>query len=252
MTVTPQMYLIVLPLVFAAAVVDAIGGGGGLISLPAYVVAGLPGDLASGSNKLSASFGTLIATAKFFRSGKIMLKPALCAAALALVGAFIGAEINEMLSDTAFRIVLLILIPLIAVLMIFRHSAPDRALPMTKKRLALCGLIGLLVGAYDGFFGPGTGVLLILGFTWAAGMDTVTASGSSKVVNLASNISALVAHFLNGNIVFALAVPAMACSALGGYLGSWLAIRKGARVIRYVMMGVMALLLIRLATDYLF
>ena len=126
MNVTPHMYLIVLPLVFAASVVDAIGGGGGLISLPAYLVAGLPSDLASGSNKLSASFGTLIATGKFFRSGKIMLKPALTAAALALVGAYIGAQINERMSDQTFRIVLLVLIPLIAVLMIVRRSAPDR------------------------------------------------------------------------------------------------------------------------------
>ena len=251
MAVNLQMYLIVLPLVFCAAVVDAIGGGGGLISLPAYMVAGLPSDLASGSNKLSASFGTLVATVKFFRSGKIMLRPALCASVTAILGAFLGAQINERMSDAAFRTVMLVLIPGIALLMALRHNAPDRALPMTGKRLALCALIGLLVGAYDGFFGPGTGVLLILGFTWAAGMDTVTASGSSKVVNLASNVSALVAHFLNGNIVFALAVPAMACSALGGYLGSWLAIRRGARLIRRVMLGVMALLLIRLAVDFL-
>lgn len=251
MTVAPSMYLIVLPLVFAAAVVDAIGGGGGLISLPAYLVAGLPGDLASGSNKLSACCGTLAAAVKFFRSGKIMMKPALTAAVMAIIGAFFGAQLNERLSDAAFRIVLLVLVPVIALLMVFRHNAPDRALPMTPKRLALCGLIGLLVGAYDGFFGPGTGVLLILGFTWAAGMDTVTASGSSKVVNLASNISALVAHCMNGNIVFALAVPAMACSVLGGLLGSHLAIRRGARFIRTVMMGVMVLLLIRLAVDYL-
>jgi len=251
MVITPRMYLIVLPLVFAASLVDAIGGGGGLISLPAYMVAGLPGDLASGSNKLSAGFGTLTAAVRFFRSGKIMMKPALYAAALAVLGAFIGAQINEMVPDAAYRVVLLVLIPLIAVLMLVRHNAPDRALPMTRKRLGLCGLIGLLVGAYDGFFGPGTGMLLILGFTWAAGMDTVTASGSSKVVNLASNISALVAHLLNGNIVFSLAVPAMACAAAGGYLGSWLAIRKGTKFIRYVMLGVMALLLIRLAVDYL-
>ncbi|MBQ9196940.1 MAG: TSUP family transporter [Clostridia bacterium] len=251
MAVNLHMLLVVLPLVFAASMVDAIGGGGGLISLPAYLVAGLPSDLASGSNKLSASFGTLVATFRFFRSGKIMMKPALTAAAMAVIGAFFGAQINERLSDAAFRVVLLVLIPLIAVLMALRHTAPDRALPMTKKRLALCGLIGLAVGAYDGFFGPGTGVLLILGFTWAAGMDTVTASGSSKVVNLASNISALAAHFMNGNILFALAVPAMACSALGGWLGSWLAIRRGAKFIRAVMMGVMALLLVRLAVDYL-
>ncbi|MBQ9263118.1 MAG: TSUP family transporter, partial [Clostridia bacterium] len=90
---TWHSFLIVLPLVFAAATVDAIGGGGGLISLPAYLVAGLPSDLASGSNKLSACFGTAVATGKFLRSGKVLLKPALIAAALALPGAFLGAEI---------------------------------------------------------------------------------------------------------------------------------------------------------------
>ena len=251
MQLTWQTFLIVLPLVFVASTVDAIGGGGGLISLPAYLVAGLPSDLASGSNKLSACFGTCFAAGKFLRSGKVLLKPALCAAVMALPGAYIGAQINERIPDTAYRVILLIMIPLLALIMFLRHDAPDRALAMTKGRLMLCGLIGLLVGAYDGFFGPGTGVLLILGFTWLAGMDTVTASGSSKIVNLASNISALIAHAMNGNIVFALAVPAMAASALGGYLGSWLAIRKGARLIRRVMLGVMALLLIRLAVDFL-
>ena len=251
MAVTLKMYAIVLPLVFAASLVDAIGGGGGLISLPAYMVAGLPSVLASGSNKLSASFGTAVATVKFLRSGKVLLLPALCAAALALPGAFLGAELMAVTPDSAYRMVLLVLIPLMAVVMLLRRNAPDRALQMNKTRLFLCALIGFFVGMYDGFFGPGTGVLLILGFTWIAGMDTVTASGSSKVVNLASNISALVAHLLNGNIVFALAVPAMAVSALGGYLGSYLAIRKGARFIRYVMMGVMVLLLVRLAVDYL-
>ena len=251
MDVTWQMYLVVLPLVFAAAVVDAIGGGGGLISLPAYMLSGLPSDLASGSNKLSASFGTLIAAGRFLKSGKVLLLPALAAAALAVPGAFLGAQLMEITPERVYRLALLIMVPLMAVVMLVRRNAPDRALRMTKARLALCAAIGFFVGAYDGFFGPGTGVLLVMGFTWIAGMDTVTASGSSKVVNLSSNIAALVAHFLNGNIVFALAVPAMAMSAAGGYIGSVLAIRKGARFIRLVMMGVMALLLVKLAVDYI-
>ena len=251
MAVTWQMYVIVLPLVFAAAVVDAIGGGGGLISLPAYLLAGLKSGPASGSNKLSASFGTAVATVKFLKSGKVLLLPALIAAALAIPGAFLGAQLMAVTPDRVYRAVLLVLVPVMALIMLLRHNAPDRALRMTKKRLALCGLIGLLVGTYDGFFGPGTGVLLVMGFSWIAGMDTVTASGSSKVVNLASNVSALAAHFMNGNILFALAVPAMAASAAGGYLGSWLAIRKGAGFIRGVMMGMMVLLLVRLAVDYL-
>lgn len=252
MEVTLSMYLIVLPLCFIAAVIDAIGGGGGLISLPAYMVAGLPTALASGSNKLSASFGTLIAAVKFLRSKKVLLVPSLCAVAGAIPGAYLGAELLSRTPENIMRLVILSVIPVMALVLILKRNAPEREhLELTKGKYLLCGLTGLLVGLYDGFCGPGTGTLLIMGFTWIVGMDTVTASGSAKIVNLASNISALLSHALNGNILFALAVPAMLCAAAGGYIGSALAIKKGAKFVRIVMMCMMVVLIVKLIVDYL-
>lgn len=252
MEVTLSMYLIVLPLCFIAAVIDAIGGGGGLISLPAYMVAGLPTALASGSNKLSASFGTLIAAIKFLRSKKVLIVPSLCAVAGAIPGAYLGAELLSRTPEHIMRLVILGVIPVMALVMILKRNAPEHEhLELTKTKYALCFLTGLLIGLYDGFCGPGTGTLLIMGFTWIVGMDTVTASGSAKIVNLSSNISALISHAINGNILFALAVPAMLCAAAGGYIGSALAIKKGAKFVRVVMMCMMVVLVVKLFIDYL-
>ena len=105
------------------------------------------------------------------------------------------------------------------------------------------------MGAYDGFFGPGTGTFLILLFTALTGMDMVTASATAKPVNLASNVSSLITRIAAGQVIFALAIPAMAFSITGGWLGSKLALMRGARFIRYVMLGVLALLVVTLIME---
>ena len=174
MEVTIEMLLIVCPLVFLAATVDAIGGGGGLISLPAYLLAGLPPALAGGSNKLSAGMGTLIATFKFFKDGKILLKPGLCAVLGALPGAWIGAQLLQMVDEQIIQIFLLVAIPLVAVLMLVKRSTPTQVKPITTARLVGCFGLGLGCGLYDGFFGPGTGTLIIMGLTYLIGMVSVS------------------------------------------------------------------------------
>ena len=253
MAVTARMLLTVCPLVFLAAAVDAIGGGGGLISLPAYYLAGLPPVLAAGTNKFSACFGTLIAFIRYLRGGKVRLKAALLAAAGALPGAWFGAEILKRTPEGVVRGCLLVGVPLIAALMLLRRgSASEADGPIEGAgKLLLCVLIGLAVGFYDGFFGPGTGTILIILFTLLLRMSAVTASGSAKVVNLASNLAALASLIRGGDVLFAMAVPAMCCSVLGGFAGAGLAMKGGAKVIRPVMLGVMALLLCKIAWDWL-
>ena len=250
MQVTLKMYLIVLPLIFFAAVVDAIGGGGGLISLPAYTLAGLDYGLASGTNKFSAMFGTLSAVIRFWRSGKILWKPAVCAAVCALPGAYLGTRVSLILGSDFMRIFMLCAIPVVAAVMLIRKDKEDSpSRPITRKTLILCGLIGLAVGFYDGFFGPGTGTFLILLFKALTGMDMVTASATSKPVNLASNISSLITRIAAGQVLFALALPAMCASILGGLVGSKMVLRKGAILIRGVMLSVLALLLVKLIVE---
>ena len=251
MAVTPSMYLLVLPLVFLAAVVDAIAGGGGLISLPAYTVAGLNYDFASGNNKFSSTFGTLVATVRYARSGAVKPVPAAIAAALALPGSWLGTRAAMALGNRVMHVFMVFAIPVVGVLVLLEGRKPQAARPFTRRQYPLCAVIGLAIGFYDGLFGPGTGTLLILLFTWLLGMDMVTASATAKPVNLASNISALITRIAAGNVIFALALPAMCCSVAGGWLGAKLALTRGAKLIRIVMLFVLTLLTVRLAVEWL-
>ena len=251
MTLAPSTYLLVLPLVFLAAVVDAIAGGGGLISLPAYTVAGLDYDFASGNNKFSSTFGTLVATVRYARSGAVKPVPAAIAAALALPGSWLGTRAAMALGNRVMHIFMVFAIPVVGALVLLEGKKPQTARPFTRRQYPLCAAIGLAIGFYDGFFGPGTGTILILLFTTFLGMDMVTASATAKPVNLMSNIAALVTRIAAGNVLFALAIPAMCCSIAGGWLGAKLALNRGARLIRWVMLGVLALLTVRLAMDWL-
>ena len=251
MQVTPHMYLIVLPMVFLASTVDAIAGGGGLISLPAYSLAGLNYDYASGNNKFSSTFGTLMATIRYYRSGKLLVIPALIAAMAALPGSWLGTRAAMALGSRVMQIFMLFAIPIVGGLVLFNRKAREESRPVTKRQYPICMLIGLAIGFYDGFFGPGTGTFLIVLFTHLLGMDMVTASATAKPVNLFSNIASLATRIAAGNVLFALAFPAMACSVMGGWLGAKLALTKGARLIRFVMLGVLALLTVRLAMEWL-
>ena len=251
MQVTPYMYLIVLPMVFLASTVDAIAGGGGLISLPAYSLAGLNYDFASGNNKFSSTFGTLMATIRYYKSGKLMVVPALIAAVAALPGSWLGTRAAMALGNRVMQIFMLFAIPVVGALVLFNRKEREVSRPVTRRQYPICVLIGLVIGFYDGFFGPGTGTFLIVLFTHLLGMDMVTASATAKPVNLFSNIASLATRIAAGNVLFALAFPAMACSVMGGWLGAKLALTKGAKLIRFVMLGVLVLLTVRLAMEWL-
>ena len=251
MELTASMFLIVLPLVFLASCVDAISGGGGLISLPAYTMAGLDFDLASGNNKLSSTFGTLMATVRYYRGGKLLVAPALMAALMAAPGSVLGTRAAMALGSDAMNAFMIVAIPIVGVLVLVRRDVREVSRPRTRRDLVLCLPIGLAMGFYDGFFGPGTGTFLILLFTWLTGMDMVTASATAKPVNLASNVASLFTRILAGDVLYPLAIPAVAFSIAGGWLGSKLALTRGARFVRYVMLAVLALLTLTLIEDTL-
>ena len=251
MNVTLNMYLIVLPMVFLASMVDAIAGGGGLISLPAYTFAGLNYDFASGNNKFSSTFGTLTAAIRYFRSGKLLVTPALIAAILALPGSWLGTRTAMALGNRVMHGFMVLAIPIVGALVLLKGHGPERSRAIVPRDYPVCAAIGLVIGFYDGFFGPGTGTFLILLFTTFLGMDMVSASATAKPVNLVSNIASLITRIAAGNVLFALAIPAMICSILGGGLGAKLALTRGARFIRWVMLGVLAILTVKLAVDWL-
>lgn len=243
---------ILCPLIFLAGVVDSIAGGGGLISLSGYLAVGLPPHLALGTNKFSSTVGTGIAAARFAKKGYVEWLSTLCALAGALAGSFAGARLALLLPESVLHYCMLALIAAVAVFLILKRDFGSGGKVLAKKKMAGYSLlIGVAIGAYDGFFGPGTGTFLILAFTAVLGLETVYACGNTKFVNLASNVAALVTFILQGNVDYVIGIPCMLCGILGNYLGSGLAIRRGVKIVRPVMFAVIGMLFVKLIVDLL-
>ena len=258
MELTPQILLVVLPLIFLGGFVDSVAGGGGLITLPAYLMAGIPPHLAAGTNKVVNGCGTLTATTKYFRSGKILLRPAVVAAVGALIGSALGTELAAVISEKALETLMLVALPCVAVFLTVKKDfgrdvpAEERPAYSVKREVAAAALIGLVFGCYDGLLGPGTGTFMILGFTGLLSLDLITAGGCAKASNLASNGASAVVWILHGSVLWKLALPAIVCSILGNYFGARYAIRGGSKKIRNMMFVVLALLFIKMGYELLF
>lgn len=253
MQLTPTTFLIVCPLVFLAGFVDAVGGGGGLISLPAYLIAGVPAHWALGTNKLSSAAGTLVSTARFIKSGHADFGLAVPGIITALVGAQMGAQLALLVRDQVFKIILLVLLPIIAVYVLLRKDLePDTSVPISRRKQLLIVIAAtLFIGMYDGFYGPGTGTLLILVYVSLAKMDLLTSAANTKLANLTSNISALVVFLMNGVVLLPLGAAAAMFSIAGHYVGAGIAMKNGSRFIRVVILIVIALLFVKVLWDAL-
>jgi uncharacterized membrane protein YfcA len=249
-----HVYLIVLPAVFLAGWLDSIAGGGGLLSVPAYMAAGLPPHYVLGNNKFSSSFGTLFATLRYHQHGLIDVRVAMLSAFFALGGSFLGTSAVLLLHPDFLRYMLIVLIPLVAVFTLINpglgrenHSHKQ---PRQRKYL-LAALAALLIGFYDGFFGPGTGTFLILFYTLALKYDFITANANTKVVNLASNIAAVVTFVAHGKVIFLIGIPAASAGIAGNLLGAKLVIKRGGSIIRPIFLIVLLLLFGKILYDLL-
>ena len=239
---TFMMYVIICPLVFAAGIVDAIAGGGGLISLPAYMIAGVPVHTAIATNKMSAAMGTTIATYRFAKNGYINWKQALPCVVFALVGSYLGAKITLLLSADVFRVVMVVILPLTAFYVMGKKSLREDKSPYTYgKTLFLCAIISFCIGVYDGFYGPGTGTFLILLLTALAHIALTEAAGTTKVINLSTNISALTVFLANGVVDLPLGIIAGCFSIAGNDIGVKLFSEKGVKFVKPFMIAVLVI-----------
>lgn len=244
------MLLIVCPLVFLANFVDSIAGGGGLISLPAFLLTGIPAHSAFACNKFSASLGSIVSAIRYYKNGKIHVRAAALSAVLALVGSYIGTNINLLIGGDMLKKIVVVVLPVVAALVLFGGKRKRRKTLLAGKLLyPVCALIGFFIGMYDGLIGPGTGTFMILGYTSIAGFDYVTASGNAKVANLASNAASAAVYLFAGQVNFALALPAALCCMAGGWLGSGCAIKNGAKLVKMIMVVVLIGIFIKLIYD---
>ena len=253
MQLTPVMFLIVCPLLFLAGLVDSIGGGGGLISLPAYLFAGLPAHMAIATNKLSSACGTSLATARFIRKGLVNLRLAVPSVIMAVAGSSLGAKLSLLVDEAVLKYILLGVLPVAAFFVLNRHLFRDdgqQSAAADRKTLIVYGVSAFVIGMYDGFYGPGTGTFLIIAFTVFTRMTVGSANAQAKVINLTSNITSLTVFLLNGQVLIPLGLAGAVCNMAGAWVGSGLAISKGVRIVRPVILLVLLLLLIKILFDF--
>ena len=244
-------YLIVCPLIFLGGFVDAIAGGGGLISLPAYLIAGLPVHMSIGTNKISSAMGTTLTTVKFWRQGYIKARICLPCAVCALAGSACGAQLALLVDDYVFRIILLFVLPLTAVY-VFRSKGLDTAGRDPRSfgaTLAIACALALVIGVYDGFYGPGTGTFLLLLLTGLAHMSLNDAAGATKVINLSTNIAALVTYLANGQVLLPLGLTAGLFGIAGNYLGARSFTAKGSKIVKPLIGVVLAIFFVKVIYD---
>ncbi|MDX2091026.1 MAG: TSUP family transporter [Kofleriaceae bacterium] len=230
-----------------AGTIDAIAGGGGLITLPALLTAGLPPHVALGTNKGQSVWGSGAAMIEFFRAGRVDGRQAAFTFPLGLCGSVLGAQLVLLVDKALLRPLVIALLIGAAVLLLVRKPSRDDDVPGGRPWIAAALALG--IGAYDGFFGPGTGTFLIVGFVTLCGRSLVHATADAKVVNFASNLAALGAFAAEGNVVWQVALPMGAAQLVGGVLGARLAMQGGARLIRVVVVLVSGALVAKLAYD---
>lgn len=240
-------------LAFAAGLVDAAVGGGGLVLLPGLFTA-LPQQTPAtlmGTNKFSSVCGTSMATWRYARQIAIPWKPVLLASATAFVFAFLGATAVSLVPKDAIRPLILCLLVAMLGYTLWKKDfgALERPQQVGRRELGIALAMGAAIGFYDGFFGPGTGSFLIFLFIRFFGLDFLRASAASKVVNLSTNVAALGFFIPTGHVLWLFAVPMAIASMSGAFLGTRLALRGGTPLIRKLFLVLVIVLIVRMAWD---
>jgi uncharacterized membrane protein YfcA len=238
---------------FLSGTIDAIAGGGGLIQLPALMVAfpQAPVAMLLATNKLSSIFGTAMATTQFLRRVKVDPRQIIPCAALAFGTSMLGAAAITYADPHAIKpaIALLLLAVLVFVIARPRFGVSESTEHLVTHRMIKSLFVAGAVGFYDGFLGPGTGVFLIMGFVGLLGMNFLSGGANAKVINLTTNIAAVGYFASQGLLDYRLGLPMAVSNIAGGFLGSHLAIIRGSRFVRKIFVFVASLALLRLCYD---
>lgn len=233
---------------FFAGLVDSLAGGGGLISLPALLAAGVPPHIALGTNKVQSCLGTSVGVARYLKRRLITASIAVPAAIAALAGSIGGAQVALLIPSDKLMMLIPLLIIAVATITFSRRQfgTGDHFTGASRRDQVMAAVIGGVIGFYDGFFGPGTGTFLVFLFVLVFKFSFLRANANAKLVNLGSNISALITFALAGKIMILPALIMASCNIAGNYLGSGLAIKKGATIIKPVFGLVLAGLMVKI------
>jgi uncharacterized protein len=236
-----------------AGFIDAVVGGGGLVQVPVLLL--LFPELSHvqviATNRFASLAGTLVAAVQYSRSIAVDTSAVLITGIASALSSFGGTFVMSLIKPEVFKPILLIIITILAVFTFIKKDFGVKDDQVSKKKTSILFLtvIGLLIGFYNGFIGPGTGVLLVFSFVSVVGMNFLKASAISKIINVIADAASLVGFLISKSIVFKLAIPMMLSNMLGGYIGSKMAILKGNNFVRYIFLLVIFLLILRLGWD---
>lgn len=241
--------------VFTASFMDAIAGGGGIISVPIYLMAlgNLPTYYTLGTNKMSACLGTTFSAGRFIKNGLVDWKLFSPAIVLTVLGSIFGTWLQHRTPDVILKYLLLGVLPIVAFFTLRSKQWPEEPEPMDPKlRKAIIWTAALIIGCYDGYYGPGTGTFLLIVFVRFARLDTRHAAGGVKIINLSSNIGGFASALLSGYVLLGLGLLASLFSMAGHYAGSGLAIKNGSRIVKPAVIGVLLLLTLKVGSELFF
>lgn len=245
-------WFILAPAAFFAGLVDAVVGGGGLIQIPVLLSSFPQTSIPTlfGTNKVSSIAGTGASLWRYARAVHIPWRLVLPATAAAILGAWLGAAVVAWISREAMRPLVIVMMLTVAIYTYLRKNLGQTETHEPRPSDPWWGaLFGLLIGFYDGFFGPGTGSFLIFGFVRLFGMDFVRASASAKVINTATNLSAIGFFASHGPILWAVGLVMALCNLAGAQIGTHLALKHGAGFIRKAFLIVVAILIVKQLSE---
>ncbi|MCR5138403.1 MAG: TSUP family transporter [Oscillospiraceae bacterium] len=237
---------------FFAGIVDSITGGGGLITIPAMLAVGIPVHYITGTNQCSAWLGTGLAAYKYLKSGNIHLRSAVATLPFAILGSYFGARLNLMVPDRYLKTFMLVTVPIIAVFIFANRKLGEEDHADEQPSLSIVlwsAVIGIVLGGYQGFYGPGVGVFFMLAYAACLKLNLVRATGNTRFVIAIASVTSVITYAASGAVLWKLAAAVTVFNMAGSYLGAALAIKNGARIIRPIMFCVVALLIIKLVIE---
>ena len=248
-----QKFLILAVFCFLSAVVDAISGGGGLISLPAYFAIGLPTHIALGTNKLSAFLSTFASAFKFWKAKKVNVEIVSRLFLFSLAGAVLGVRTAVAIDKKYFSPISFIILIIVFVYALKNKSMGEvnNYTGTTPKNILLGKIMAFSLGFYDGFLGPGTAAFLMFCLIKIFKLDFSSASGNTKILNLSSNFASLVVFGYLGKLNLAYGLPIALVMTAGALIGSKLAITRGNKFIKPVFLVVTSILIVQMLIDML-
>lgn len=248
---TLNKFLILASLCFISAVIDAMVGGGGLISLPAYYAIGLDPHIALGTNKLSASLSTMISAFKFWKAKKVQFEFLRKLIFFSFFGAILGVETALAINPQYFKPISFVLLIFVFIYTILNKNLGEQHEyeGINKKNILLGRIMAFLIGFYDGFLGPGTGSFLIFFIIKIFKVDFNSASGNAKILNVSSNITSIVLFIYHGKVNYFYGLPVALIMMLGAVLGTNLAIKKGTKLTKPLFLIVTSFLILKMAKE---